>query len=378
MAAKRPEKSRSSRSVLPVLSLDSSANVQEVFGIRRDLPRGLLSPGTLFGRRYRIGERIGSGGMGVVYSANEVATNDEVAIKVLSASAASPANVRRFRREGQTAASVVHRRCCRVLGVGVDRGAAYIVMDRLEGETLRRRLNDSGPLSAADAVAVMMQLLEGLSAAHAVGVLHRDIKPGNIFLTTPRGVAPSIKIIDFGLAKLLPPTAWSAREEAPDEEQSAITTTDVVPGTPMYLAPEQINGERDLDERVDIWAAGLTFYEMLLNRRAFGGESYVALAHDIVLRALPSLSGQRPDLPVGFDALLARALAKHRERRFATATDFRDALLSEWAKFRTAGVARAAQMRNFRRPAQTLPTVAEPDLEEPTEINVRVDFEPDG
>ncbi len=378
MPVKRPPKSRSSGSALPRLSPDSSGNVPQVFGLRPELPRGLLAPGTLFGRGYRIGERIGSGGMGVVYSAIEVATHDEVAIKVLGASAASPQNVRRFRREGQTAASVVHRRCCRVLGVGVDRGAAYIVMERLEGETLRRRLIESGPLSAADAVAVMMQLLEGLSAAHAVGVLHRDIKPGNIFLTTPRGAAPSIKIIDFGLAKLLPSTAWNPRDATPDEEMSAITTTDVVPGTPMYLAPEQINGERDLDERVDVWAAGLTFYEMLLNRRAFGGESFVALAHDIVLRALPTLSSLRPDLPLGFDGLLARALAKDRERRFATAVKFRDALLTEWAKFRTAGVARAEQMRNFRRPAPTIPVVEDPEQDEPTEIHVRVDFEPDG
>ena len=230
----------------------------------------------------------------------------------------------------------------------MDGGAPYIVMDRLEGETLRRRLLDTGPLSAADAVSVMLQLLEGLTAAHAVGVLHRDIKPGNIFITTPRGAPPSIKIIDFGLAKLLPVSTWTPRESMAAEDMSAITTTDVVPGTPMYLAPEQINGQRDLDERVDVWAAGLTFYEMLLNRRAFSGSSYVALAHDIVLTNLPSVSSQRSDLPGGFDRLFAKALAKHREHRFTTAAQFRGALLDEWSRFRTAGVIRGEQLRKPR------------------------------
>ena len=342
MTEKKPGNSGGSGSLsLPRLSPDSSANVHALAPVRRGRAEALLAPGALFGRRYRITSQIGAGGMGVVYGAVEVATNAEVAIKVLGASAVSPQNIRRFRREAQTAASVVHRRCCQVLGVGVDGGAPYIVMERLEGETLRRRLIETGPVSAADAVAIMLQMLEGLSAAHAAGVLHRDIKPGNIFVTTPRGAPPSIKIIDFGLAKLLPASAWTGRGPTDDEEEvSAITTTDVVPGTPMYLAPEQINGQRDLDERVDVWAAGVTFYEMLLNRRAFSGSSYVALANDIVFKTLPAVSSLRSDVPASFDRLLARALAKHRDRRFASAGAFREALLAEWASFRAAGVIR--------------------------------------
>ena len=369
MTEKRPEK-RASGS-LPRLSPDSSA------GPQRGLPalRGpsFLAPGTLFARRYRIEQRIGAGGMGVVYGAVEAATCVQVAIKVLSASAATPQNVRRFRREGQTAAAVVNARCCRILGVGMEGASPYIVMERLEGETLRRRLSETGPLSAVDAVSVMLQLLEGLTAAHAVGVLHRDIKPGNIFITTPRGAAPSIKIIDFGLAKLLPATAWRPRASMPPEDMSAITTTDVVPGTPMYLAPEQINGQRDLDQRVDVWAAGLTFREMLLNLRAFSGASFVALAHDIVLTNLPSVSAQRADLPAGFDRIFVKALAKHRDHRFATAAQFREALLDEWSRFRTAAVIRGEQLRNPRAP--------EPEIDgeqSDTEINVTIHFDPDG
>lgn len=371
MTEKRPDKRRTVSGSLPRLSPDSSVEVH-VAPVRGG--RAFLAPGTLFARRYRIEERIGAGGMGVVYSAVEAATRTEVAIKVLSASATTPQNVRRFRREGQTASAVLHARCCRILGVGMEGASPYIVMERLEGETLRRRLSETGALSAADAVSVMLQLLEGLTAAHAVGVLHRDIKPGNIFITTPRGAAPSIKIIDFGLAKLIPQTAWAPRSSEPPEELSAITTTNVVPGTPMYLAPEQVNGQRDLDERVDVWAAGLTFHEMLLNRRAFSGASYAALAHDIVLTKLGSISAQRKDLPVGFDRIFAKALAKHRDQRFATAAKFRDALLDEWSRFRTAGVIRGEQLR---KPRVTVPDAGDGEQSE-TEINVPIHFEPDG
>jgi eukaryotic-like serine/threonine-protein kinase len=337
----------------------------------------VLAPGTSFGRRYEIASKIGSGGMGIVYSAIEVATGNEVAIKVLSASAATPQNVRRFRREGQIAASVENRHCCRILSVGVDGGAPYIVMERLEGETLRRRLIETGALSAADAVAIMLQTLDGLSAAHAAGVLHRDVKPGNIFLTSARGAPPSIKLIDFGLAKTLPATKWQPRDSMPSEDMSAITTTDVVPGTPMYLAPEQINGDRDLDERVDVWAAGLTFYEMLLNQRAFSGSTFIALAKSIVLTTLPAVSSLRSDLPPGFDRLLARALAKHRDQRFRSAEAFRQQLLAEWSQFRAAGVARGEKLRSFRTQAKTVPLIDEVEVEEPTEINVDVHFDPD-
>ena len=386
MTEKRPAKSRSSlpvakpsrlRPAIARLIPDSSTDNGGLVPVRSRHPDPLISPGALFGRRYQIESKIGSGGMGVVFGAIELATGAEVAIKVLGPEAASPQNVRRFRREGQTAAAVKNRHCCQVLGVGVDRGAPYIVMERLRGETLRRRLTDEGALEAADAVVIMLQMLEGLSAAHAVGVLHRDVKPGNVFLTSARGAPPSIKIIDFGLAKILPPTDPPAPDSMPLEEVSSITNTDVVPGTPMYLAPEQINGDRDLDERVDVWASGLTFYEMLINKRAFSGPTYVALAKNIVLTTLPALSALRSDLPPGFDRLLARALAKRREERFPTAAAFREALLSEWALFRAAGVARGAELRNFRGEAQTLPFIPEAEVEEPTEVDVDIHFDPD-
>jgi serine/threonine-protein kinase len=342
--------------------------------LRRNAP-GLVD-GTIVAGRYQIGARIGSGGMGVVHAAVEISTGREVAIKALNATAFTTENLRRFRREARTAASVKHRHVCAVHYLGVEAGTPFIVMERLTGETLRRRLSETGPTSAADAITIMLQLLEGLSVAHAAGVLHRDIKPGNIFITTPRGDSPAIKIIDFGLAKLLPATAWKPRPEVPPEELSAITTTDVIPGTPFYLAPEQVAGSRNLDERVDVWAAGLTLYEMLSGKRAHDAPSYVDLVSEILLRPLPPLSSFRSDLPVGLDAVLDRAIAKDRANRYSNAKAFRAALTAEWALFRTAGVTRGRALRKHRPEALTLPAIEEASREEMTEVNVHVEFDP--
>jgi eukaryotic-like serine/threonine-protein kinase len=328
--------------------------------------------------RFVIRSRIGSGGMGIVYAATEIETGRDVAIKALTREAFTKTNLRRFRREAQTATSVKHRSLCEVFYLGVEAGTPFIVMERLQGETLRERVLHTGPLSATDAVSVMIQVLDGLAAAHAAGVLHRDIKPANIFFTTPRGAPPKIKIIDFGLAKGLPTSPMSIRPPKQDEGHSTITTTDVVPGTPQYLAPEQVAGARDLDERVDIWAAGLLFYEILVGRRAYEGASYAALATSILLRPPPPLSSIRADVPNTFDDVLRTALAKDREARFPSAGAFRAALVEAWARFRTKGVERHEQLRKFRGEALTLPARDEIGGDDATEIDVDVEFDPDG
>ena len=339
-----------------------------------------LARGTLLGGRFRIRSEIGSGGMGVVYSASELETGRDVAIKALNLKSFTTANLRRFRREAQMASSVRNRFVCEVSYLGVEQGAPFIVMERLRGETLRRRLSETGPMSATDAVTVMIQVLEGLSAAHAGGVLHRDVKPSNIFITTPRGSAPSIKIIDFGLAKLLPVAVATTPElESLAEEYSAITTTDMVPGTPSYLAPEQLAGARDLDERVDIWAAGLTFFEMLVGRRAYDAATHTVLATSILRKSVPLVSGVRADVPAVLDDVLRIALAKERTERFRSAAAFRTALVEAWARVRTEGVARG-QCLTAQVAATPLPSLDDDDVggEDATEIDVEVSFDSDG
>jgi serine/threonine protein kinase len=318
--------------------------------------------------------------MGVVYSASELETGGDVAIKALNLKAFTTANLRRFRREAQMASSVRNRFVCQVSYLGVEQGAPFIVMERLRGETLRRRLTETGPMSPTDAVTVMIQMLEGLSAAHAGGVLHRDIKPSNIFITTPRGAAPSIKIIDFGLAKLLPVAATTPKLESLAEEYSAITTTGMIPGTPFYLAPEQVAGARDLDERVDVWAAGLTFFEMLIGRRAYDAATHSALATSILRRSVPLASGIRPDVPAVLDDVLRIALAKERSERFPSAAAFRAALVEAWARVRAEGVARGQRLtaQVEAPPLTSLDEVDDVGGADATEIDVEVSFDSDG
>jgi serine/threonine protein kinase len=330
--------------------------------------------------RYEVLVTIGSGGMGTVYGAVDTQTGLDVAIKLLNAECFTSANVRRFRREAQTAVAVKNRYVCDVHYLGVEQGVPYIVMERLPGTTLRERMREQHALSLADAVTIMVQVLEGLSAAHSVGVLHRDIKPANIFLTSARGAAPAVKIIDFGLAKLIAPPA-ARRTDGPAEELTgltSITATDVIPGTPVYLSPEQLSGARDLDHRVDIWAAGLTLYETLAGRRPFAvTTSPHELARRIAYEPIEPISLFRGDVPAGLDDVLAKALAKNRDERFASAASFRSALIAAWAKHRAAGVAAGERLRKYG----PIPSVRTNDsgddqpLDEPTEINVSVDYD---
>ena len=300
--------------------------------------------GRRIAERFAITHAIGTGGMGTVYAAIDEQDGAHVAVKLLKAESFTPGNVRRFRREAKSAMAVKSRYVCAVYDLGVEEGVPYIVMERLDGVTLHRRIYETGPLSAADAIAIMIQVLEGLAAAHAVGVIHRDIKPGNVIVTSPVGQPPTVKLIDFGLAKLMAlPVILNSQDGDELTEMSSITAANVVPGTPLYLSPEQISGRRDLDFRVDVWAAGLTLYEMVVGRRPSGGLSYPGNT----LRSLPDPSSFRSDLPDGFDAVLRRALAKRRDDRFASAAEFRAALVSLWACHRAAGVAHGRQLRKF-------------------------------
>jgi eukaryotic-like serine/threonine-protein kinase len=329
--------------------------------------------GVVLEGRYRIRSKLGAGGMGEVYAATDVTTGLDVAIKALGVQAFSTENLRRFRREAQTAASVTNRHLCEVHHFGIADGTPFIVMERLRGETLAQRVAEAGPLAASEAVAIMMQLLDGLSAAHDAGILHRDVKPANVFVITPRGAATLIKVIDFGLAKRLPQTGAVAS----DDETTMITRMNMIAGTPAYLAPEQLAGARDLDPRVDVWAAGATFYEMLVGRPLFEALSYAQLAMSILREPFTLASSLRPDLPAGLDRVLALALAKDRGERFPTAAAFRAGLVAEWARHRTEGVARGERLRKFRGPPKPKPGANEVGAEDVTELDVHVEFEPE-
>ena len=278
--------------------------------------------GCVVAKRYRIVRAIGAGGMGTVFEAVDIQTGCLVALKALTRSSSNPNALKRLRREAETAVAVRSDYVCQVHYLGVEHGTPFIVMERLHGEPLRARLTALGALPLADAFAITCQLLDALAATHATGVIHRDVKPSNVFMTSERGERPRLKLIDFGLAKLL-----ESNDDGSFARSAEITSPDNIPGTLHYLAPEQLLGT-PVDQRVDVYAAGLALYEMLSGERAYTGDTLDVLIRRIIFEAPPRVTGLRDDLPDAIDDVLAMALAKDPERRFLSAGAFRRALVA--------------------------------------------------
>jgi serine/threonine protein kinase/tetratricopeptide (TPR) repeat protein len=275
-------------------------------------PETRSGPDPLIGRmvhQYRIEEKLGSGGMGVVYRAHDTGLNRAVALKFLPPHLRSDdAATQRFLVEAQAAAALDHPNACNVHEIGEDEdGRVFIAMAYYEGETLRRRL-ERGSLPIEEALDYAQQIAAGLGAAHAHDIVHRDIKPANVIIT-PEGVA---KVLDFGLAKLTDVT---------------LTGTGTTLGTVAYMSPEQVQGE-GVDHRTDLWSLGVVLYEMLAGQRPFKGDTTAVVFHAIQHEGSKPPSALRGDLPSGLDATLAKALAKAQDDRFATAEEFARALQS--------------------------------------------------
>jgi eukaryotic-like serine/threonine-protein kinase len=268
------------------------------------------------GGRYQVRRALGAGGMGVVYEALHTWTGRRVAVKVLSSERVREKGFdERFAREARAAARVHHRNVVDVLDSGFDpdAGGFYIVQELLEGEDLRARLTRVGPLAPDEAVTLMVAVTEGLSAVHEHQIVHRDVKPGNIFLARSPDGGETPKVIDFGVSKLL------------DEPTSADTTTGQVLGTPRYMAPEQLRGERDLDARADVWAAGAVLYECLSGRAPFDAANHNLLVFEVLSGAsVAAIEG----VPSSLMAVVRRALERDRTRRFASMSELRDALIA--------------------------------------------------
>ncbi len=272
--------------------------------------------GRVVAERYRVLGEIGSGGMGAIYEAIDLQTGMTVALKALQSGVHDADRLKRLRREAEIAATVRSRNICKVHYLGVDQGTPFIVMERLHGETLRERLRRVGPLPVGEAVAITCQLLDALAAIHEAGVIHRDVKPSNIYLTSNDDEPPQLKLIDFGVGMFAP---------TPRAGEGNSSGSETIAGTLHYLAPEQLLAVGSIDARVDVYTAGAVLFEMLTGRRAWEG-GYPEIVHDILLAELPSVKKLRPELPAAFDGLLAMAMAKSRDRRFASAQAFKRAL----------------------------------------------------
>jgi Tol biopolymer transport system component len=274
-----------------------------------------LSAGQKLGP-YELGEAIGAGGMGEVYRARDTRLDRTVAIKVLPAHLADSSDLRqRFEREARAISSLNHPHICSLYDVGHQDGVSFLVMEYLEGETLAQRL-ERGALPLSDVLKYGVQIADALDKAHRQGVVHRDLKPGNIMLT-PQGGA---KLMDFGLAKSAIAAASISSMTAPAHASSPITTKGMIVGTFQYMSPEQVEG-KEVDARSDLFAFGAVLYEMMTGRRAFQGKSQLSVASAILEKEPEPISVIQPLTPPSLDRTIRKCLAKDPEDRWQTARD---------------------------------------------------------
>ncbi len=274
--------------------------------------------GSVLGGRYRLLAQLGQGGMGTVYRALHLLMDKPVAVKVLRRDlAAAGEAVARFRREARSASRLDHDHCIRVTDFGQSEdGLLYLVMELLDGESLGQVVR-RGPLPSARVASIGMAVAEALAHAHELGIIHRDLKPDNIFLARrPRG-RELVKVLDFGLAKLVSDAALGP----------SITRDGTVFGTPEYMAPEQAEGDT-LDGRTDLYALGCVLYEMLTGDVPFTAPGFVALLTKQVSDIPEPPRARRPDLdiPEGLAQIVLRCLQKKPDERYATATELAEAL----------------------------------------------------
>ena len=314
---------------------------------------GVELTGQMVGR-FRVLERLGGGGMGVVYRAEDTKLGRAVAIKFLPAELASDKRaLERFEREARAASALDHPNICTIYDTGEHAGQPFLVMPLLKGQTLKQRLASLTPcpspsgrgwpggpgegthpaagLPADTLLDFAIQITDGLAAAHSKGIIHRDIKPANIFVTE----SGQAKILDFGLAKLVhqreesvyPEQHFVVPKPATGSIQDSITRTGVAVGTPAYMSPEQVRGE-ELDTRTDLFSLGATLYEMATGIQPFSGTT-PAEVEQAILTSSPTSRGElNRQLPPKLEAIIAKALEKDRALRYQSATDLRGELVA--------------------------------------------------
>lgn len=273
----------------------------------------MLQSGTRLGS-FEILSAIGAGGMGEVYKARDTRLDRFVAIKVLpGAFASDPARKQRFEREARAVSSLNHPHICMLYDVGSQDGVEYLVMEFLEGESLEERLK-RGPLPLDEGLRYAIQITEALAAAHRQGVIHRDLKPGNIVLTKT-----GAKLLDFGLAKLTETVPGGTVTTLPTATM-ALTVQGAILGTFQYMSPEQLEGQ-EADARSDLFSLGAVLFEMFTGRKAFEGKGHASLISSIMTAEPPTLTALQPLLPPALDPVVRTCLAKDPDARWHTAHD---------------------------------------------------------
>jgi eukaryotic-like serine/threonine-protein kinase len=314
-----------------LLSLDGSATAYLSGTVRSELHALEFPLKGATVSHYRILDGLGGGGMGVVYRAEDLKLGRRVAIKFLPEEAAKDtAALGRFEREARSASALEHPNICPIYEFGEHEGRPFLVMQLLEGQTLRELISAASPVELPLLLDLAIQIADGLQAAHELGIIHRDIKPANIFVTRQN----QVKILDFGLAKLAELTSrasddlettvdLSPRENIPlTAPEPFFSRAGTAVGTPGYMSPEQVRSEK-LDARTDLFSFGLVLYEMATGKHAFKGDTGLALQKAILEQKPVPAREVQPDLPPQLGQILSKALEKSRETRYQTASEIR-------------------------------------------------------
>ena len=285
-----------------------------------------ITAGSVLAGKYRVERMIGQGGMGVVVEARHTTLDDRVALKfLLPEYAAHPEASQRFLREARAAVRIKSAHVARVSDVGtLDSGAPYMVMEFLEGADASHGLSHGQVLPLHEAVDYIVQACDALAEAHSLGIVHRDIKPANLFVTRHQDGSPFVKLLDFGISKVANEVGGA----------DGLTRTTATMGSALYMSPEQIRQSKSVDHRTDIYALGVSLYELLTGRQPFIAENFAALCVEIATGTPTPLRELRPDIPPEFAATLERAYARDLNVRFQSIGELVVAL-SPWAPPRT-------------------------------------------
>ncbi|MBI5531298.1 MAG: serine/threonine protein kinase [Deltaproteobacteria bacterium] len=274
-----------------------------------------VKEGDVLGGTYRVERVIGAGGMAVVVAAIHMFEPERVAIKILYRKAAKSKEVlKRFEREQRTIRQMRSEHVSRLLGAGIFKDSPYMVMELLKGQDLSDMLKSRGALSIEESAGYLLQACEAIAEAHALGTIHRDLKPGNLFLTHRADGSPCIKVLDFGIAK--------SNDPLRKPEESELTKTTAVFGSPFYMSPEQMISSKDVSASTDIWSIGVILHELLTKTLPFAEKSPDRICARVLNGSPTPLRETKPDYPAALEAIILRCLQRKPADRYKNVTDF--------------------------------------------------------